>query len=552
MVRDEKEKATKINEKQTTLLLFMFIKLNAHLWEAEEHMNKGFKKSMYAFCLNQGDLANCDILSTLKLSQVETQYKKFLLDIALRKKLGHEYNVITLKLIDDEGPTNFGNIFIVEILINVRKHTKNLHPRLNSLLPKLFHQFVERVLDHYENKSIPLTDEDQLDLFRLSYYTKKVLLSFYNNLWLNLSKIENGDLKKPNVDINQMINGLELELCRARQDLIYKGSNNTTNTIFSCFFKKTILHQSFESTKVTDLYPDYDLEMPGPIYPDMIQLLAINSCNEESKEPLKRFIFWLFESSAYAAYCKSIGLMYAINNEFIDTNINDKIDENDNAENNITLSETKPIIYYIACATLRKMVGILIKHNDYNEEESTTIIETLQNNLLLTLEQARILDLPISRNIEHCKTGNDKSFYFINEHLFQMMLHLENDILSVWFSNVMLLLVLRHDFKQTIWSYITNSYSYEALVEYISVILSSSEKVSKFLPDMIGTNVTNPKFTKLVYELVNKFFEYYLNVALKDFNTKVLPKVESKKKTVNNNNVPWRLLLQLSNVDKDN
>jgi hypothetical protein len=360
MVRDAKEKAIKINDQQITLLLFMFIKLDAHLWEAEERKKKGFKKTMYEFCLNQGDIINSDILSTLKLSQVETQYKKFLLDIALRKRLGYEFHTITLKLINDDSPTNFGNIYIVEILINIRKHTKKLHPRLNSLLPKLFYEFVERVLDHYENKSTPLNDKDQLDLFRLSYYAKKVLLSFYNSLWLLLSKIENGDIKKPNEDINQMINGLELDLCRARQDLIYKGSKNATNTIFTAFFNKTILHQSLsEPTTLAELYPDYDLEIPGTYYPDMIQLMAINGCTEESKEPLKRFIFWLFESSTYTSYCKSIGLIYAINNDYIDTNITITITITITTTTNTTTTDTTTDIIAIT-----KTSTIIFHQND--------------------------------------------------------------------------------------------------------------------------------------------------------------------------------------------
>ena len=112
--------------------------------------------------------------------------------------------------------------------------------------------------------------------------------------------------------------------------------------------------------------------------------------------------------------------------------------------------------------------------------------------------------------------------------------------------------ILRNNFRSNVWTYIVNSDTYNEMNDYISFILANDEDIHKILLEYVNDERTesNPIFEGLVTSLLKKFFDYYLNTATKDFNTKVLPRIEQTNKTANNKNVPWRVLLQLENVTK--
>ena len=53
--------------------------------------------------------------------------------------------------------------------------------------------------------------------------------------------------------------------------------------------------------------------------------------------------------------------------------------------------------------------------------------------------------------------------------------HDRKGCLSIWFSNIKLLLVLRNNFRSNIWDYIINSDTYNEMNDYISLILANDD-----------------------------------------------------------------------------
>ena len=143
----------RIDERQKELLSSLFIQLKADNW------NKLDKSEIKKLLLDLKESENSNgekILNTLKESQIKYQYVGFLNDIILRKKLGENGFNTTTNMLNG----NFGNQFIIDILLSFRTVTNGIHPRLKSLAPTKFKLFLDRLALHYDDNTIKLNKDD--------------------------------------------------------------------------------------------------------------------------------------------------------------------------------------------------------------------------------------------------------------------------------------------------------------------------------------------------------------------------------------------------------
>ena len=537
----------RITELQKELLAAVFIRLKAQEWKKVS--TKGYITAILNQIKNSEDTA----FANLNVGQLRRQYNSYLSTLNLRKEIGLAAYDTTTQMIDG----TFGDHFITEILLSLRKLTNKIHPRLSSLLPKTFSTFLDRIAIHYDDQSILLSDIDKAHIKSFSIFNQKILIRIYRKLWGSILTIEQGELAKGGThNIDSILSDYELTLLEYR----ISQCNDNKSDIWNIFFSIPILKESIgEPTDIKVMYPDYDAQFLN-MYPIWLKAIVGENGSIESKLALQKCIIGMYEMLVYEYYCKAFGLqrycddinsIKDIEKELKDPDNKDEDYDSDGSDNNgnredvddrleLTYNNNvSSIIYYISCAAYRKMTGVLL--NKYTPAQETLLINRLHKSFLLLPSAAEREKLPISRVKQNEKILN--KLLYINRTLFDIMISIEKEILEKWFSNTKVLIILCNDFSETLRFKVKNMS--DGYVELETMILSA------FIDDEeIQKEFNDEEIKSIVQLLLNKFIDYYINTACGDFNKKVIPLLRQYHKTVNNKNIPWRLLLQMTNVKK--
>ena len=429
------------------------------------------------------------------------------------------------------------------------------------MLPIGFSDFLNRIAANYDDSSIELSGDDKQHLIDFGTFNQKILLRVYRCMWSILRSVESGECSKGgNHDLDSILSDQEQFLQEKRIEICM----DPTHDVFKIFFAIPILETSLLSpnNSIIDIYPSYTA-LDHLLYPPWIQSIAEEKCSSESLNGLKRLVFGLYEIQVYDAYCRAFGLQKYCDDSALASNkelrkelgaeandssdSSDAIDANDDNDasddNGYSLyynDKVKSIIYYITCATYRKMLGLLVDSSSgFSKNEQETIINALHKKCIVCPSKADQLGLPISRVRANAKALN--KLLYVSKELYDLVVTMEVEVLQGWFENTKILILMCNGFRKTLESKIKNNIFYSQLESILLSALKDDDEVQKL-------SIDEAKINSTVSMLREKFFDYYINTACGDFNKKVIPILRESHKTMNEKNIPWRLLLQMKNT----
>ena len=313
---------------------------------------------------------------------------------------------------------------------------------------------------------------------------------------------------------------------------------NVESVLHEHFYSKTFMKQSVKENKKLYTQKNVVQNMKYMIPPAQQAVLG-------DMRPLCRLILSSFEYHCYDSYALALGIAACSDSDDGDGEEDGKEDGKEDGEESQSKEgpdstiakpylakaaldeQTANIIYYIAGATIRAILGMFV-----DDIQVTTL---LSQRLLVDFETCKREGLPWKK-VEERARGTGK-LICVTKELLDILMVMETKILSPIIENTPLIIHTKGRIMHVVRNRAVAHGTFEDITGIFQEALSTLKR-------------TNEGKALAVKQCVDKLYDYYLNVALNDVVMHCLPK-KWKNKSKQTNNVAFRYLAMLKTEEAD-
>jgi hypothetical protein len=419
-------------------------------------------------------------------------------------------------------------------------------------LPTDLKEFLRRIADANgarDEKGAVCADsflfpKDKAVIRQLVNFYKDVLLGLYHDFWQAVVDAP------ANSDKDTIVFDIENDLCNAREEQV----KNADSHLHRLFYKSecSCMYAFIERMPTEDLYRDEKILAENAKYAHQATKEAIRG----NRSPLKRVFLFLFEKQCYSNYANVLGLhryLKICDDGDGDENGDDEDTAADKEEekvpapkfNKVMQYQNDCILYYIGGATIRAVLGQFVSVAEDDQSSNACLVEALLNGLTVTLKEALSSKLPcqqimnkmypegdnstsvdmegsvsVSQNIDF----SDSGLLCVNVSLFKCLKSMENDILEPIIEDMALLVGLRGHIMDYALSRLRGHSSYEVFQEILRGVLAKAYPINPSTTSD-SAEATATFIQKTVNQCLDKFYNYYLKIAINDLVLHAIPKV---------------------------